>query len=1167
MAKRPVQLEKPKLFSSAFSKKLLDDSGAVLNKTSQDFADSNIASTSSFRYDPVGVGVRSTQQLNVDFSKFETHTFFGSAEANVNVAFDRIINEYPFDGTRKEVEAFVDSLTGFEKWVLDRFPTNVGYLNFSGSASTLSTEGNFIIVNDYAGYLYPTISKKRTGETIIDPKLKSFSIELHLFVPSSTNRNEVICQKISGSSDGFTLAISQSNSSANCGIIFAVSSGSLMLSASAQIAKGEFNHIVAVLDRHPGVNQIQLYVNDALASESDSTAELGQIGFSSSPLVIGSGSTHDNMHSRASSIPFIPNATFSGSIDELRIFHATRNVKEQKLYGKKSIYASPELKLYFKFNEPTGSIGTDSLVIDSSGNSLHALVSNFGSTCRLTSSIDSPMLYEKRSLQPILFPAYEKLRSLNVELLASASDYDAVNPNVITKLVPPHYFQVGQEFEALETEEGFIGDPMNDSGPPGTLELGSSQLLSAFLYVWARQFDEIKMMIDQFGSVIHVDYDKYGFAPDQFLQFIAKYYGFEMPGFFVNSSIEQFLDAENVSDTLSTNELSLQYIQNQLWRRILTNIGEVIRSKGTLHSIKVLLRSMGIEPNSSFRLREYGGPTFRNLENARENRQDVTTFINFSGSLANVSSTLDSHGVSNVIPFLKSSFLSGSRIEPGYPLPVGTFIQDGSRMISNVSSDGLYTSGSWTAEAIYKFPTYLTGSHFASQSLMRMNVTGSITGLSQSGGVLTNLVAISGSGVKLFISPGYSSSLQHYAMLYLTGVDVMDGKAWNVCFGRRRADDAGSFVSSSYFIKASRQDYGNIVESYTTSSYINESGSILGARNAFEIITAEFNASGAYITVGSQSISDAVAFLNTRSVPDAARESRFSGQMSQLRFWSKALEDAEWFEHVRNFRSLGVQDPLTKFNFVSSVTGSFEKLRLDISMEQDVTMSNAAGDIMCFDFSQNTLHVTGSGFERSKSVFSPHRMYYSQLSSKFDEAASNEKVRVRSFKDFSNVSKYGGAIAPLYELPRSEEPNDDVRFSIDFSISSALDDDIVKMFSTFDELDNVLGNPELSYSPDYPDLERLRDVYFNRLVDKVKLRQFFEFFKWFDSILNVSTLIEQLVPRKTKFLGTNFVIESHMLERAKIEYQSTDMYLGENKRSDSKGVILLQQIVGNVKRF
>ena len=54
-------------------------------------------SSASFRFAPPGSPLRSTQQLPVDWSNFANHTFFSSAVANVNVAFDKIINNFPSD--------------------------------------------------------------------------------------------------------------------------------------------------------------------------------------------------------------------------------------------------------------------------------------------------------------------------------------------------------------------------------------------------------------------------------------------------------------------------------------------------------------------------------------------------------------------------------------------------------------------------------------------------------------------------------------------------------------------------------------------------------------------------------------------------------------------------------------------------------------------------------------------------------------------------------------------------------------------------------------------------------------------------------------------------------------------------------------------------------------
>ena len=126
-----IRTNSPYFFTN---KKTLTDSKPVQMSYSDSLLDdTNHGNINSFKYDPLGYPLKNTQQLNVDWSKFENHTFFSSAEVKVNEAFDKIINGYPFDGTKKEVEEFFDSLTGFEKWVFDQFPTWTGALHFSGT--------------------------------------------------------------------------------------------------------------------------------------------------------------------------------------------------------------------------------------------------------------------------------------------------------------------------------------------------------------------------------------------------------------------------------------------------------------------------------------------------------------------------------------------------------------------------------------------------------------------------------------------------------------------------------------------------------------------------------------------------------------------------------------------------------------------------------------------------------------------------------------------------------------------------------------------------------------------------------------------------------------------------------------------------------------------------
>ena len=1154
MSKRPVlDFKRPKLFKPSISKGRRLPTTAVKKLSISDNKDSAIQKTGSFRYDGPLSGIKSTQQIGVDFSKFENHTFFNSAQAKTNVAFDTIINKFPFDGTREELEVFLDTLTGFEKYVYDQWPKSKGYLNFSGSqVGEHQGKGTYISVIDSAGSNYPTLSRKNTGEPILNPfSENSISFEFHFLIPSQSNDNQIILQRMSSENHGITLAASSSTDPNYCNVLFSAVSSSLYMSASIQVKKGEFNYLYAGLDKAYTKNKLIIDLNNDLVITSSDKASLSDFGFINSNFNIGSGSKF-NLDGVPGLSSFSPRQTFSGSIDDLRVFHSIRNKSEREKYKNRSLYAEDDLKLYYKFNEATGSIGPNTIVLDSSGNSLHSVITNYTHSLRSTGSVPTPMHIEDISLSPVLFPAYVGVTNLNSLLLSSGSIYDKHNPNLITRLIPPHYFEEGQAFFGFDCESGTLMKEMTDSSIPGSHTMGTSQILTYFLFIWAKYFDEMKLFSDQFANLLSMDYDNTETTPDQFLQFYGKYFGFDLPNLFRSATMYQYTRGESClrdqSDTVP-----LAHVQNQIWRRILVNLREIIGAKGTVHGIKSLIRAIGINPDNNFRIREYGGPIRRTIKDLREKKTEVSSFIDFSGSLSSQpKASGNTSGISPHSPFLQSAFLSGSRIELGFPSPVGSFqyansinpTKYGVHGVSDNISDGLLTSGSFTFEGTYQFP--LTRRKLSvTQSLGRLHTSGTYSGFNKSHGLVANLMAISSSylassSIKLVASPGTMPNSPVLEM-FMSGINIFDGNIWNVSFGRKRSDDIDncSFLTSSYFLRCARQNFGEIKEAYLTSSlFIEHSGS---ENNVWQNITSNYNTSGTFIAIGSQSFEKTDILLNSSRSTDIGRSSKFDGNVSQIRMWSKALEIEEWKEHILNFKSVGVSDPRENFNFHTHRTGAFSRLRLDVSTDQHLTKSDASGEIMLTDFSQNNLGMDGFGFEHTKQIIKPKTFYYSHLTPKFDILQTDNKVRIRSLYDKSSLKDpYYTLDAPLYEIPKSDEPTDDARFSIDISSTMALDEDIMNIFSTLDFFDDAMGNMNNLFVEDYPEIVQARKVYFNRLLHKINLKHFFEFFKWFDN--GMGLIIADLIPKKTNYFGINFVVESHVLERNKFVYHFMELH-------------------------
>ena len=297
--------------------------------TIQNQEENNIGNTESFRYDQIGAALKSTQELNIDYTSFENHTFFNSAVAKVNVAFDRIINNYPFDSSLTDIENFEDSLTGYERYLLTLFSKNKNFLLFDGSS--------FINVVDSAGVNFPTISKDDTGIGILDPRDNNFSFEMFIYPAAEANDNQIILQKRKDASSAITIALSQSAASSECSAIFAVSSNSLYATASAVVQKGVFSHLYFEYRSEDSTGSLKIYNNLQRASLESDFVDFGNIAFNNASMTIGTGSSHT-----VGSYVFTPQENLSGALDELRFYHNTVDYETLSYNWKKEIYAKPD---------------------------------------------------------------------------------------------------------------------------------------------------------------------------------------------------------------------------------------------------------------------------------------------------------------------------------------------------------------------------------------------------------------------------------------------------------------------------------------------------------------------------------------------------------------------------------------------------------------------------------------------------------------------------------------------------------------------------------------------------------------------------------------------------------------------------------------------------------
>lgn len=109
-------------------------------------------------------------------------------------------------------------------------------------------------------------------------------------------------------------------------------------------------------------------------------------------------------------------------------------------------------------------------------------------------------------------------------------------------------------------------------------------------------------------------------------------------------------------------------------------------------------------------------------------------------------------------------------------------------------------------------------------------------------------------------------------------------------------------------------------------------------------------------------------------------------------------------------------------------------------------------------------------------------------------------------------------------------------FSFEKSMYQTISEEMLKMFSTILDFNNLVGDPINKYRKDYKDLRYLRTLFFQNVQNEPDLDKYLDFYKWIDSALG--KLLLQLVPASADTShGLLNVIENHALTRNKHQYK------------------------------
>jgi hypothetical protein len=238
----------------------------------------------------------------------------------------------------------------------------------------------------------------------------------------------------------------------------------------------------------------------------------------------------------------------------------------------------------------------------------------------------------------------------------------------------------------------------------------------------------------------------------------------------------------------------------------------------------------------------------------------------------------------------------------------------------------------------------------------------------------------------------------------------------------------------------------------------------------------------------------------------------------EVRIWSRVLQTKELVDHTYNFQSYGVVTP-TDLN----------SLQLHWRLNDNLT-----GSVMPYDWSGNGNTGTASGFNASISPYKKFLFDYNYIAPA-DYGWLDDKIRI------FNTS----------ELKPADVYRDHQLVALEFNMVDALNEDISQTLALMDNWNNYLGQPAMRFRENYQDIDAMRTLYFKRLQGRLNFRVFADMLDFFDR--SFITMVQKLLPARAVFMGDEFVVESHMLERPKHQWA----YRRQDRRQVIEGSIIV----------
>ncbi len=814
-----------------------------------------------------------------------------------------------------------------------------------------------------------------------------------------------------------------------------------------------------------------------------------------------------NMTGRIGALITTPNSSsapagagrLSASLDEFRYWKAARTPKQIGEYwfdqvrgGSNTDISNADLGIYYKFNEGiTANTAIDSIVLDYAGRAVNGIWTGYSTISRNTgSAIVSASAAAFEFEDPIIRSAHPSVVNLKSELVTSGTSYDYNNNASLMSLMP-----------------GWIQDEAADSDNSDIYYIN---------HIAGTYFDKIHLQISQLPNLRHVNYVSSSHKPLPFSRHLPQSLGLYAPEMFIESDVlEAFADRD--STTLFENKLD--ETKNLIYQNLYNNLAHIFKSKGTERAMRSVMRCFNID-NGLYNI------------NINSNNEEYVLRNNFKHSL------------------LKKNFLNFNNLENTtavvYQRKTSSVGPEYGSILSWSPANTEQPKYGFTCESNIIFPAYAK-THTAYERDSNFN-TVHLFGIEQ---VEASIVA-NVDGTDTTYTPGREASFRVYAIRESVG-----SKNVHFHLTSSRTDGLGISLTSSVFLNVYDNEPWNlsirvepqsslqagVIDRGTATPLYNVIFTGFNPRTANEIDSFKVTASVTE-TVGKQFITGSRRIFvgSDRTNITGALNYRSDVQVGSVAYWTKALHDDDLKTHAVDFENIGISGSLQTISpFESASVDIINRYALALNWNFDnVTGSDADGSTVVHDYSSGSSELLNSDFGWNGKM-AGYR--YPAGAKHFPTSSTNivAKKEINTYKFINPEQVVASDLVQtfsdediLYPNLRKEEIVPNYVFSIEKSIYNAVTEQMLDFFAGAVDFHNLIGEPVHLYRSRYKDLEKLRNIFFERVKGVSNVEKFLSYYKWFDE--SISTILTQLVPASSEFVDNLLnVVESHTLERNKYQ--------------------------------